>query len=72
MSAQVKMNPDGTSKIEQSAETPIDGGIDEAPMLLSTVIAPASESALEAKRAGVRLERIGKVIQSSWTGSDSG
>ncbi|KAK8014195.1 hypothetical protein PG990_007491 [Apiospora arundinis] len=70
--AQVDVNPDGTNQIERSSEIPIDGGTDEAPMLLSTVVAPTSESALEAKRTGSKLERIGQAIQSSWAGSDSG
>ncbi|KAK8044707.1 hypothetical protein PG993_004731 [Apiospora rasikravindrae] len=66
----VDMNPGGSNQTGQS-ELPIDGEVDEAPMLLSTVIAPTSESGLDAKRAGARLERVGKAIQSSWTDSGS-
>lgn len=36
------------------------------PMLLSTVVAPNPDLALEARRAGARLERVGKVLQSKW------
>lgn len=36
------------------------------PMLLSTVVAPNPDLALEARRAGARLERVGKVLQAKW------
>ncbi|KAK8085254.1 hypothetical protein PG997_006525 [Apiospora hydei] len=71
MPAYVEMNPDGFNQTGQSSEIPNDGEVDEAPMLLSTMIAPTSESALEARRAAARLERVGKAIQSSWTDSGS-
>lgn len=36
------------------------------PMLLSTVVAPNPDLALEARRAAARLERVGSVLQSKW------
>ncbi|KAK7932360.1 hypothetical protein PG985_003072 [Apiospora marii] len=70
--AHVELSPGGSNQAGQSSEIPNDGGIDEAPMLLTTVVAPTSDVALEARRAGARLERVGQAIQSSWTGSGSG
>ncbi|KAK8069141.1 hypothetical protein PG994_005757 [Apiospora phragmitis] len=69
--AYAQMHPSGSNQTGQLSEIPNDSGFDEAPMLLSTVVAPTSESALEARRAGTRLERVGKTIQSSWTDSGS-
>ena len=69
--AHVELNPGGSNQAGQSSEMPNDGGMDEAPMLLTTVVAPTSDAALEARRAGARLERVGQTIQSSWTGSGS-
>lgn len=36
------------------------------PMLLSTVVAPGADLALEARRAAARLERIGSEVQARW------
>lgn len=69
--AHVGLHPGGSNQAGQSPEIPDDGGVDEPPMLLTTVVAPTSEAALEARRAGARLERVGQAIQSSWTGCGS-
>ncbi|KAK8131463.1 hypothetical protein PG984_007901 [Apiospora sp. TS-2023a] len=70
--AHVGFNLGGPNQAGQPSEIPNDGGVDEAPMLLTTVVAPTSEAALEARRVGARLERVGQAIQSSWTDSGSG
>ncbi|KAH6652964.1 hypothetical protein BKA67DRAFT_659615 [Truncatella angustata] len=53
---QVPGEPDGMD--EDAANAP--------PLLLSTVIAPGSESVLDARRATSRLERVGKEVQARW------
>lgn len=51
---------------EQQPAGPDAGEAGHAPMLLSTVVAPNPDLALQARRAGARLERVGRVLQSKW------
>ncbi|KAI1336801.1 hypothetical protein F5Y15DRAFT_393225 [Xylariaceae sp. FL0016] len=40
---------------------------DAPPMLVGLVVAGSSDEALEARRAAVRLERVGREVQKKWT-----
>jgi hypothetical protein len=59
----------GRGAVSRAQEEPdaSEDGTNAPPMLLSTVIAPSADSALEARRASARLERVGREVQTQWT-----
>jgi hypothetical protein len=62
------MHPASSAHTPGESEGLDEVDIDVPPLLISTVIAPNSDSVLEARRAAARLERIGKVVQARWVG----